>query len=545
MATLRPALASAQAAYRQGDWPAAREAFGRAARDGLLSAPDDLVAAARASWWCGRAGDSVRLVARAHRQLLDAGRIEEAALAALDVAMYHLLIGQLPLGSGWMNRVGRLLEEVPESPSHGYVAFYRDVEYNLAQAPPEDVLVAARGIVALSNRHPDRTLALAALVAEGYALVGTGEVGQGMALLDEAMVGLDAETMAPEWVGNTFCMAMEVADRVGDVARMRLWLQDAEQWLDSLPAAVLFSGACRVYRARIWQLTGQWERVEPALDRACQELRELCQETVGAAWLLRGELRLLTGDRSGAETAFAEAHRRGADPQPGVALLRLDRGDVAAAGAAVRTALLAPPDGRLHHRARVLAAAIRIACAADELGEADRRVGELVELGRTWPQSLVVPLAGTAAGAVALARGSPAEALAPLQAACRRWRELGTPYEAACTRQLLARCYRALGDRASADLEEHAAVQVLGRLRARPAWPGPGDRSAPLAPSGLTRREGEVLRLLAEGLHNADIAATLTISPRTVERHLSNLYPKLGVSSRAAATRYAVEHSLV
>ncbi|MCZ2860151.1 LuxR family transcriptional regulator [Blastococcus sp. VKM Ac-2987] len=545
MATAKPALDEARAAYRQGDWPAAREAFSRAAQDGLMSAPEDLVAAAQASWWCGRAGESVRLVARAHRQLLDAGRLEEAASAASDVAMYHLLLGQLPLGSGWMNRASRLLRDVPESPTHGYVAFYRDVEYNLPQASPEGVLAAARGIVALSRRQADRALALVALVAEGYALAGTGRVPQGMTLLDDAMVGLDAETMSPEWLGNAFCMAMEVAERVGDVARMRLWLDDAEQWLDSLPAAVLFTGACRVYRARLWQLSGEWERVEPALDRTCRELRELCQETVGAAWLVRGELRLLTGDRPGAETAFGEAHRRGADPQLGLALLQLDRGDVAAAGAAVRTALLHGAEGHLHQRARLLTAAIRIACAADDLAEAQRRSEELRELGSTWPQSLVVPLAGTAAGAVALARGAPAEALPPLRAACHRWHELGTPYEAACSRQLLARCYRALGDRASAELEEDAAAKVLARLRARPAWPELGGRATAPTPAGLTRREAEVLRLLAAGLHNADIAATLTISRRTVERHLSNLYPKLGVGSRSAATRYAVEHSLV
>ncbi|MCF6506323.1 hypothetical protein E9549_02710 [Blastococcus sp. MG754426] len=545
MATAGPALDAARAASRGGDWPAAREAFARAAEQGRLSSPDDLVAAAQASWWCGLAQESVRLVARAHRQLMDAGRIEAAALAALDVAMHHLLLGQLPLGSGWMNRAGRLLRDVPESPAHGYVAFYRDVEYNLPQASPEGVLVAARDIVALSHRHPDRTLALAALVAEGYALVGTGRVRQGMTLLDEAMVGLDAEALSPEWLGNAFCMAMEVAERVGDVARMRLWLEGAEQWLDSLPAAVLFTGACRVYRARLWQLSGEWERVEPALDRTCRELHELCQETVGAAWLVRGEVRLITGDRFGAEAAFAEAHRRGADPQPGLALLQLDRGDVASAGAAVRTALLARTEGHLHHRARLLAAAVRIACAADDLPEAHRRSEELHELGRTWPQSLVVPLSDTAAGAVALARGSPAEALPSLRAACRRWQELGTPYEAACTRQLLARCYRALGDRASAKFEEAAAAQVLARLRARPAWSDLGGRSAAPARSRLTPREGEVLRLLAEGLPNAGIAATLTISRRTVERHLANLYPKLGVTSRSAATRYAVEHRMV
>ncbi|MGY1703359.1 LuxR C-terminal-related transcriptional regulator [Geodermatophilus sp. SYSU D00697] len=545
MATARPVLGIARAAYRAGDWPAAREAYTRAARDAPLRAPDDLVAAAKASWWCGRAGESVRLAARAHRQLLDDGRIEDAALTALDVAMYHLLIGQLPLGSGWMNRVERLLGDVPESPTHGYVAFYRDVEYNLPQASPEGVLAAARDLAALSRRQPDRTLDVVALVAEGYALAGTGRVAPGMRLLDEAMVGLDAASMAPEWVGNTFCLAMEVAEQVGDVARMRLWLADAEEWLDSLPAAVLFSGACRVHRARIWQLAGEWERVEPALDRACRELRELCQETVGAAWSLRGELRLLTGDRTGAEMAFAEAHRRGVDPHPGLALVQLDRGDVAAAGAAVRTAMMAQPDGHLHHRARLLVAAVRIACAADDLDEARQRSAELQELGRTWPESLVVPLAGTAAGAVALARGAPAEALAPLRAAVHRWRELDTPYEAACTGQLLARCYRALGDRASADLEERAAVEVLDRLRARPAWPVPDDGSRSPGRTRLTTREEEVLRLLADGLHNADIAATLTISPRTVERHLSNLYPKLGVTCRAAATRYAVEHSLV
>jgi DNA-binding NarL/FixJ family response regulator len=258
-------------------------------------------------------------------------------------------------------------------------------------------------------------------------------------------------------------------------------------------------------------------------------------------------VRRLRGELAAAEKAYQDASRYGFEPQPGLALLWLARGNGDAAAAAIRRAIRETTDSL--RRARLLSACVEIMLAVGEVSEAHGACRELEQISSGRENIALRAIAARARGAVTLAQdGDAGAALVALRHALQVWQELEAPYEAARTRLLVAMSCRALGDEESAELELAAARGVFEQLGAAPDQPGLdslGERPAPADDRGLTARELEVLRLLAAGVTNKEIAAKLVLSERTVHRHVSNIFTKLRVSSRAAATAYAYEHELV
>jgi DNA-binding NarL/FixJ family response regulator len=261
---------------------------------------------------------------------------------------------------------------------------------------------------------------------------------------------------------------------------------------------------------------------------------------------VQGEVHRLRGAYGAAEEAYREASGYGRDPHPGLALLRLAQGDHEAAGAAIRRAV-----GETSEPSKLvglLPAQVEIMLAVGDAEAARRACLALEELGGRWKGALVAAMVSQARGAVDLAEGDAQAALVALRHAGQGWRELDAPYEAALARVLVALACARLGDDDTASLELEAAREVFARLGAAPdlarvdALTG---RAASRRPHGLTARELQVLRLVAAGETNKAIAAELVLSQRTVDRHVSNIFAKLGVSSRAAATAYAYEHRFV
>jgi DNA-binding NarL/FixJ family response regulator len=252
------------------------------------------------------------------------------------------------------------------------------------------------------------------------------------------------------------------------------------------------------------------------------------------AWYVVAEARRLRGDPTAAD-AYDEAHARGRDPQPGRALLRLQMGNAGGAATSVRSAVAAAGTDPLR-RAPLCAAAVEIAVAAGRLDDAAVAASELAATAATYATSGLEAMAAGARGAVLLAEGLAEEALPVLRDACRRWQELGATYDAAGVRVRLAEAYRALGDEASAAAEIARAEATYERLGAH--------RPARETPDGLTRRECEVLTLVADGHSNRQIGEMLYISDRTVARHLTNIFHKIGVTSRTQAARYAVDRGM-
>jgi len=544
MVEVNAVLAAARDAYARRDWPAAREGFDAAREVAALSA-DDLSALGDAAWWLGHIEESLAASEQAYHGYLDAGQPRQAAMAALGVAYLSFLRGREAVGTGWMSRAQRLVADQPECVEQGYLRYVLQVEAALDGPDVAAVVAAARGVRELGRRHGDPTLVAAGTLGEGRMLVRHGRVAEGLALLDEAMVAVLSEELTPEWAGNIYCHMMAACHELCDIARAREWTEATTRWLATLPAAVLFTGICRVHRSQVLQITGEWDRAESEAARVCADLAELHVATAAEGHYQVGELRRLRGDLAAAEQAYQRAHEHGRDPQPGLALAYLARGRADTASAAIRTALVAHSDNRLG-RARLCAPQVETALATGDIPTATKACDELDETAAVYASSGLQAMAHHARGAITLADGHPAEALGVLRAACRRWRELAAPYEAARVGVLLAQAYRALEDTDAAARELAAAEVVFARLGAIPDLEHVAAlRHRPSLPGGLTAREVEVLALVAAGQTNRAVATALVLSEKTVARHLSNIFTKLGLSSRTQAAAYAFEHGLI
>lgn len=524
-------LTRARQAYAAEDWPTAASQFDSVVADRLTA--DDLAAYADAAWWIGRIEDNLRLNAAACEAFLAASRPVEAAWSAMLLGIFHLARGDEPQGMGWLGRAGRLLEGLPDSPVHGYVILLTEVEPSLHTGVLATAIHASRRVQQLGRRLHRPDLVAMGLNAEGRALIRAGDVVDGLKLIDEAMVAVLGGRMAPFASGTLYCHTIATCHEIADIRRMSRWIDLTEQWLASTPTAV-FGGLCAVHRAQLQLLRGEWVEAERSALQVTADLDANRVDYAAEAWYVVAEARRLRGDPK-AVNAYAEAHARGRDPQPGRALLRLQDGDPSGAATSVRVALAAAGPDPLR-RAPLCAAAVEIAIAAGRLDDAAAAATELAATAHRYATSGLAAMAVDARGAVLLAEERVEEALPVLRDASRRWHELGAAHDTARTCLRLAEAYRALGDEASAAAEVARAEATYERLGAH--------RPTRALPGGLTRREVEVLNLVAEGRSNREIGEALFISDRTVARHLTNIYTKIDVTSRTQAARYAIDRGI-
>jgi DNA-binding CsgD family transcriptional regulator len=535
-------LEAARDAHRRRDWPAASEAY-RAAQALTDLTADDLLALGDAAWWMGRVDEANAAFEAAFKRYRDEDRPRDAAMVAMGIAINHFLRGDEVVGSGWMSRSQRLLGGTDgDTPEHGYAMYVLAVESQFDSVDRVGVIDAARRVQEIGRRHSDASLVAAGMLGEGRMLIKDGRVAEGMTLLDEAMLAVLSGEVTPEWAGNIYCNLMIACHELADHRRAARWTDATERWLDTLPVAVLFRGICRVHRSQLHQLRGAWERAEREALRVCEELEGISIDNVAEGWYQVAESRRLRGSLASAEDAYRAAHRRGRDPQPGLALLRLAQGRVATAAASVEASLASRPEEPLS-RAPLLVAQVEIAVAAHDRSTARAAADELASIAATFGSSGLEADAARANGSVEVLEGDAASAVRTLRGALARWQALDAPYEAACVRRQLARAYTALGDHDAAQLERDAAAETLAALGAPlEGW----SASPPPGPAGrLSRREVEVLGLVAAGRTNRQVAGELVISEKTVARHLSNIYAKLELPSRTAAAAFAFEHGLV
>lgn len=520
----------ARAAFASRQWVAARERYAAAAGEAVPSGVD-LAQWSEATWWVGLADESRELAERAYAAYLDERNQPRAAYTAFDVAYAYFLKGDEARGGGWLGRAERLLADQPECVEHGYLRYFR-VEGLLAGDDHEATLEAARDVQAFAERHGDRTLVAAGVVAEGRALVRLGRTREGLAALDDAMLLVSKGDLAPAFTGNVYCHLMAACHELGDLRRAGAWTQATSVWCDQVAPAVLFKGICRVHRAQLLQTLGDWDESEREARLVCESVATFSAAVTGEGFYQCGEILRLRGDLPGAEAAYVRGHALGRDPQPGLALLRLAQGRPTDAAASMNTALAAVPNDRLG-RARLLPAQVEIAIAGDDLTTATKAAAELAGIAATFQSSGLTSAALTARGVVLLARGEVGDALPVLRSALTSWLAVDATYDAAKVRCRLAEAYRAMGDEDLARLEILAAEAVFAKLGVRRTYP-----------DGLSAREVEVLSLVAAGRSNQEIADSLVLSRKTVARHLENIFAKLQVSTRTAAAAYAFRHGL-
>ena len=538
------ALERGRDAYASRAWADAH-AFLSAADDSEPLAPPDLELLATAAYMLGRDDEWVAAHERAHHLHLEADAVELAARAAFWIGMSYALREEFGQAEGWLGRAQRLLDErAADCAERGFLL----VAYGHGLRAAGDFAGASEAgaeAAALGRRFGDRDLFVLGVLLQGEAAVFDARVSEGLALLDEGMVAVSTEELSPVVAGIGYCAVILTCQQVFELRRAREWTLALDRWRREQPDLVAFTGRCLVHRAEILQLGGSWADALEEARRACQRFVETNSPSAGIALYREAELLRLQGDLAGAEEAYRAASRAGWEPQPGLAQLRLAQGRVDAAVAAIRRAAAESSDSL--SRAALLPAHVEIMLAAGETDDARAACDELEAMAGRYSSAMLDAIAAYERGAVEVASGDPSRALESLRRALAGWRELEAPYEVARTRVLIGEACRALADTDACTLELEAALADFVRLGALPDAArveqllGRGQE----APAhGLSARELEVLRLVAAGKSNREIAAVLVISEHTVARHVQNIFAKLRVSSRTAASAFAFEHEL-
>ena len=530
-------------AFDRRAWGRAYQHLSTAAQEEPLEM-DDLERLAAAAYLAGMGGESSELWAQASQECARIGEVARAARCAFWLAFALLNGGELARGGGWIDRAQRLLDQRRlDCVEQGYLRYGAALR-SVFSGQLAPALAAFHEAAGMGERFHDVELTTLARISEGRCLIYSGDVAGGVALLDEAMVAVEANEVSAIATGDAYCTVIEGCRELFDVARAREWTAALSRWCATQPELVLYRGQCLVHRAEILRLRGAWDEALEEVDRALARMaKPTSPRILGAAAYTRAEIHRLRGNFAAAEDAYREAGEHGHEPQPGLALLRLAQGRTDAAAAAIRRAEQEAEDPL--SRATLLGSYVEIVLAAGDVDAARLAAEELAAITGELHQPYLDAIAAHATGMALLAGGEPRSALVMLRRAWRGWHQLEAPYEAARSRVQISLACRALDDVDGADMELDAAKAAFETLGAIPdaavvTRASAGDQR----PGGLTARELDVLALVAKGITNRQIADRLVISERTVASHVGHILTKLGLSSRSAATAYAYEHGL-
>ena len=528
--------------YRRREWGDAYNALLSADQIAPLEA-DDLDRLAIAAYLIGRDLEFQQLLERLYRAHIESGNRARAARCAFWLALNFLLKSESGRSNAWTARGERLVEDL-DCVERGYLAAIV-AEQQLREGRADAAHATAGRAFEIGESFGDADLMAAARHAQGQALIQRGDVTAGLKCLDETMLAVVAGELMPIMTALMYCSVIDTCRQVYALGRAREWTSAFSAVCEQQPDMLAFNGTCLVHRAEILQLQGAWPESLTEACLACERARHADRKPPGAAFYQQGEIHRLRGECAQAEDAYRAASELGFEPQPGLALLRLAQGRADAACATIRRLTSATRD-RIR-RAGVLPAYLEIMLASGDLDEARRARDELRELAHAFDTDVLRAVVAQADGAIALSEFHPHAALEPLRRAFDLWERLEAPYEAARVRVLIGQACRAVGDEEAAALELEAAKAVLERLGARTDL---ARLEAPKAPARqgsrgqLTAREVHVLRLISTGRTNKEIAEELSLSERTIDRHVTNILTKLDVRSRTAATAYAYAHKL-
>src|SRR5215203_5445790 len=519
-------LERAREAARRGEWQQALDLLLDADANTPLDGPD-LAFLASVAYAAGRLDVTISAWERAHARSVRAGDHLSAAGAAVHVAM-HLLFDTALMAPvrGWIKRAERHLEGYDETPVHAWLAVVRNYE-RLLSGDFESAQQWAREAIKVGTKCNPAAAAIGR-VAEARSLILAGDVSQGLELLDDAAGAVVSGELDPLFTGIVYCELVCALQAVAQYDLAEEWTAAMEQWRHGQPVGSVH-GRCRVHRAEILRLRGSCREAEKEALLACEELRPYLRREFGWPLTELGRIRLRRGDIRGAEEAFLAAHEVGWDPQPGLALVHLAKGDVALAAQSVRDALERPlsipskelPPNTELRLAPLLEAQVEIEVAAGDFGMARAAADQLSRIAALFESKALFASAALARGRVSLAEGDTAGARRDFEEAAHLWNGVGAPYETALARMGLGHAHRAGGNEERAVLEFQAArsgfervgavaptaeaVRACGgagrdemRQRARPpqARPSTGDASAD---ENVFRREGDYWSVAFEG----------------------------------------------
>jgi LuxR family transcriptional regulator, maltose regulon positive regulatory protein len=532
-----------RAALARGAWAEARASFEAAlAEEETAEALEGL---SWAAWWLDDVDACFDARERAYRRYREDGDLRGAARLALWLSDDHAEFRrQEAVSGGWFQRAARLLADLPPAPEHGWLAAF-EAHATLAAGDPDGALRRAGEARELGREHGAVDVEMFAVATEGVALVAQGAVDDGMRRLDEAAAAaLGGEFDDLRAAGWTCCLLIGACEGVRDFARAAQWCAEAEAFGRRHDIRFV-NGVCRAHYGAVLCWHGDWERAERELTGALAELTEKRPAWRSVAVVRLGELRRRQGRIEEALELFEAAER---DPlsRLGRAAAALDRGD--AAGARDEAARLLRATAAPAARAGALELLARACAVAGDGHGAATHAAELRAIAGTVPTGPLRAAASYCEGLAAAAASDHAAALEQHEEAVERYAGSEAPLETARARLGLAEALAALGRTEAARREAATAVEVLRALgaegecgRAREV----AKRLGTVPPGELSAREVEVLRLVAEGLGDRQIATQLTLSEHTVHRHVANIHAKLRCSSRAAAVALAHRRGLL
>jgi DNA-binding CsgD family transcriptional regulator len=540
------AVSRARELHQLARWDdACREFLAADAADELKV--EDLELLAEAAQLVGRHDAAVSALERAFTLRASAADLPAAATAAFWLYSEFLYAGEFAHASGWMSRLRDLAERLAADEEPGWL-FIAAAHRCIGERRYDDARAVVAGALTQGRERGDVDLETFAILLTARSLLLAGRLDEGLTRMDDAMLRVTGGQTSPRMSSLLYCAAIGTCEQEAwELARAQEWARALERWMASLPT--LFGGAfldnCRVYRAALKRRRGQLHEARLELEEAARSLGDGPGVLVaGHAWYELGEVHRLLGEDEAAELAYRRATSLGASVQPGLALLRFAQGDSATAGKGLRRALAEVT--RAPERGRLLPALVTVSLGAGELEQAEGALVELEHLAGTMGSSALDAELARAQGEIALAGGLPEAALPGLRRSADVWRRLGAPYETARICVLIAQACRALGDEEGARLELASARESFAQLGARrdvQAVDALLDTSSPS--HGLTARELQVLQLVAAGRTNRAIASELYLSERTVHRHVSSIFDKLGVRSRTEAATFALEHQIL
>ncbi len=534
-------------AYARNAWREAFESLTHADQVGSLAA-EELELLARSAYMLGLDDEYRGGLERAHRAHLSGGAVPRAARCAVWIGHNLLFRGDRAQATGWFARAQRLLDgEERDCVERGYLLIPLWLE-QMSRGDYAAGYATAAEAAAIAERFADADLFWLAVDEQGRALVRQGRVREGLRLVDEVLVAAGAGELSPFITGIVYCNTIAFCQGVFELRHAREWTEALTAWCERQPEMIAHNGLCLVHRAEIMQLQGAWADALREARRAAEGYTRgvLNELACGNALYRQGEILRLQGELGVAGEAYRAASRCGYEPQPGLGLLRLAQGKTDAAAAMIRRAL--GESAEPLRRAALLPAVVQIMLVADAPDDALQASLELAQIAERQGNDVLHAMAAEAKGDVALAAGDAWAALVDLRRAGSGWQELHAVHETARVRVQIGLACRALGDEETAALELEAAEATFAELGAVPDLARARSLRTGVRPfdaHGLTARELEVLRLVATGKSNKVIAGELVLSERTVDRHVSNIFTKLHVRSRTAATAYAYEQGLV
>ncbi|MEU2004977.1 LuxR C-terminal-related transcriptional regulator [Rhodococcus sp. NPDC019627] len=538
------ALRAGREAYTRRDWSVAYTQLSNADRQEPLEGTD-LERLAVAAYLIGEDDAATEFWTRAVNQWGHSSDPVSAARCAFWLGLALSLRGEQVRGGGWLGRARKLLDTTGvDCPERGYLLVPLGLQ-RLAEGDGAAAREVFSTAAVIGERFADPDLISLGALGTGHALIVLGRHLDGVAAFDEAMIRVTSEEVSPIVTGIVYCAVIEQCQRIFDLRRSQEWTAALTQWCSAQPDLVPYRGQCLVHRAEILQLQGAWAESMEAARRAHRRLTQpTVHAAVGSASYLMAELHRLRGEFAQAEKLYTEANKWGRPPRPGLALLRMMQGRVGSAVACIRREVDETLDPL--EQARLLPACVEIMLAAHDVASARAAAAALETLAARLDIPYLHAVAAQASGSVLLAESRAQNAVAVLREAWERWNLIGAPYEAARVRELIGRACRELGDVDTARMEFDLAAAIYRDLAAAPDLERVRTEvGTETSASPLTPRELNVLRLVAAGKTNRAIAEDLFLSEKTVARHVSNIFLKLGISSRSAATAYAYEHRLV